>query len=234
VIVTALTPGVCTAGAVELFVKGMDQYHGIADEFLAWRGVGRGRASLPARLAGAVGRHARGRPARAGGLRRLSRRRARGSAAPSRSSVEGIRGHPEYAQRTLDAGPRRCLTAPVRRSAVGAPMPPTIDPGQPGRLAHCRCGHTRTTFHLRRDAANRGHSGRRPRTCDRPMELSKGRFPRSRSQVTGRATMSDRPRAGNASGGTHRPPNHRIAFHYRGAIFAFGGGRNGGRPPPFP
>jgi hypothetical protein len=25
VIVTALTPGVCTAGAVELFVKGMDQ-----------------------------------------------------------------------------------------------------------------------------------------------------------------------------------------------------------------
>jgi hypothetical protein len=35
--VAAFSPGVCTAGAVALFTKGMDRYSDIAEEFLAWR-----------------------------------------------------------------------------------------------------------------------------------------------------------------------------------------------------
>jgi hypothetical protein len=80
-------------------------------------------------------------------------------------------------------------------------------------------------FPVRRDAATGGHSGRRPRTIERTPERAKGSHRRSRSSVTNRATMSHRPRAGNASGADSSPPRpSSIASHYRGAIVASGSG----------
>ena len=90
---------------------------------------------------------------------------------------------------------------PVRRSPVGASMPPTIDPARPGTYRPLPVGGPRATFRMRRDAANRDLSGRRPRTFDRTPELAKGGHRRSRSKVTSRATMSDRPRPGTRPAG---------------------------------
>jgi len=54
------------------------------------------------------------------------------------------------------------------------------------------------------NAANRGHSGRRPRTIERTPERAKGPHRRSRAEVTGRATMSESASSRNAFGRTYR------------------------------
>lgn len=98
-----------------------------------------------------------------------------------------------------------CGAAPVPRSPSGACAPPTIDRRGLGRPVHSPSARSSVRFVIRRDAAHRGLSGRRPRTFERtsiPTAVGRGR---SRTRVTNRATMSDRPRAGNASGGTYRP-----------------------------
>ncbi len=96
---------------------------------------------------------------------------------------------------------RWCQSAPVRRSPVGASMPPTIDPARPGTYRPLPVHGRGPRFLLRRDAAIRGNSGRRPRTFDRTPELAKGGHRRSRSKVTSRATMSYRPRPGTRPAG---------------------------------
>jgi hypothetical protein len=68
-----------------------------------------------------------------------------------------------------------------------------------------------------------GLSGRRPRTSERtsiPTAVGRGR---SRSRVTNRATMSDRPRAWNASGGTHRRSSSRSPPEASGGRSSFSG-----------
>jgi hypothetical protein len=105
-----------------------------------------------------------------------------------------------------------------------------------GRPVHSPAARSSVRFVVRRDAAHRGLSGRRPRTFERtsiPTAVGRGR---SRTRVTNRATMSDRPRAGNASGGTYRPSSSEttIASRDSGRRSFCCMRRNGGRPPPFP
>jgi hypothetical protein len=99
-------------------------------------------------------------------------------------------------QPPASVAPDRCTDAPVPRSPAGASVPATIAGPDPGRTGHSHSARSSVRFGLRRDAASRGLSGRRPRTFERtsiPTAVGRGR---SRSRVTSRATMSDRPRAG--------------------------------------
>ena len=101
----------------------------------------------------------------------------------------------------LGRPPRWCRGAPVPRSPAGASTPPTNDPRRMGRPVHSPSARSSVRFVIRRDAAHRGLSGRRPRTFERtsiPTAVGRGR---SRTRVTNRATMSDRPRAGTRPAG---------------------------------
>jgi hypothetical protein len=138
-------------------------------------------------------------------------------------------------RRSAERPPKWCHDAPVPRSPGGACVPATIDRRRMGRPVHSPLARWSVRFVVRRDAAHRGLSGRRPRTFERtsiPTAVGRGR---SRPRVTNRATMSDRPRAGNASGGTYRPSSEiTIASRDSGRRSFCCMRRNGGRPPPFP
>ena len=147
-----------------------------------------------------------------------------------------LRRHCRAGGRLRGDAPRWCRGAPVPRSPAGASTPPTNARQRMGRPVHSPSARSSVRFVVRRDAAHRGLSGRRPRTFERtsiPTAVGRGR---SRTRVTNRATMSDRPRAGNASGGTYRPSSSAktIASRDSGRRSFCCMRRNGGRPPPFP
>jgi hypothetical protein len=100
-----------------------------------------------------------------------------------------IAGRPVHPRARYE-GPR-AVPACLRPSTLGRPGPP----------AHCPGRSRRRTLHLRRDAANRGSSGRRPRTLERTPERAKGPAMEISFGVTSRATMSDRPRPGTRPAG---------------------------------
>ena len=108
-----------------------------------------------------------------------------------------------------------------------------------GTSVHCPSRGRERILRYAETRRTGGYSGRRPRTFERtsiPTAVGRGR---SRSRVTNRATMSDRPRARNASGGTYRLiviDEKTIASRdSREAIVVFRmRERNGGRPPPSP
>ena len=128
---------------------------------------------------------------------RLHRARLRAMRAGESECCSGIAGASRGAWRPA----RWCRRAPVPRSPAGASTPPTNDRRWMGRPVHSPSARSSVRFVVRRDAAHRGLSGRRPRTFERtsiPTAVGRGR---SRTRVTNRATMSDRPRAGTRPAG---------------------------------
>ena len=145
-------------------------------------------------------------------------RRLRAAAAPTCTSLTDL-------QRHCRAGGVRCprgARAPVPRSPGGASTPPTIDRrriGTSGPLPFGKVVRAQGSSYAetRRTGGTRGvghgpSNGRRYR-----RRVGRGR---SRSRVTSRATMSDRPRAGTRPAGLiarHRHQHDRLPGQ-RGAI----------------
>jgi len=89
---------------------------------------------------------------------------------------------------------RQECAAEYVRPAGGARTPSTFICLAPGPPAHCRRAD-RPAWFTYAETRRTGNSGRRPRTIRRTPDRAKGPRRRSRSEVTSRATMSDRPRA---------------------------------------